>query len=249
MHKISLLTSLHFAIIEGIRDNTKLLLENDAKCYLKGIYRRYKYEVLSPLELAQGYNYTKEILAILRAADEERQAFSDLLLAAIDSEDLDELGNFTTEDFDEITSRQGDFALGHAVLTEKYMALTFMLKAGANPNTADHKKRTPLMLAAQKKNLGMLELLTKHGAKGDLLDEKKKSATDYAIKAESEECFNFLLDSTQFASTKQIFEWIKEDKLDFIRKLSRECLEKRDFYLYTPLVDAILSSKLELFNL
>jgi ankyrin repeat protein len=65
-----------------------------------------------------------------------------------------------------------------------------LLKAGANPNIQDHKKVTPLMVAAGQRNTKIVTMLIAAGADIRLKSKSGKTAYDYNQEAMQEYAMN-----------------------------------------------------------
>lgn len=74
-------------------------------------------------------------------------------------------------DLDEPSKLYGLTALHVAVINKNTPALELLLEAGANPNSLDRRKWTPLHHAAASGEIRMFELLQKYGAKVDLRND------------------------------------------------------------------------------
>lgn len=78
-------------------------------------------------------------------------------------------------------ARDGDFS-----------AVRVALSSGTDPNSK-HKGQTPLMFAAEKGHLAVMELLLANGAKVDVLDSYNRTALHFATLAQSAECCRLLV--------------------------------------------------------
>ena len=67
-----------------------------------------------------------------------------------------------------------------------------LLEKGCNPNLTDSSGTTALILATQFKNIKMIEALLKHNADKSKIDNKGKTAFEYAAFSGNEEIINLL---------------------------------------------------------
>ena len=83
-------------------------------------------------------------------------------------------------------------SLHHVVCDENY-ELTETLLKHYPADSLNHKKQTPLMLAASKNNTRLMALLLSHGAVPDRVDLDGRNALHYAVQAKSESAALFIL--------------------------------------------------------
>ena len=85
----------------------------------------------------------------------------------------------------------------------------------------DHHSKTPLMHAAEKGHLQMIEMLVEQGAPLDARDEKDWNALMYAIKFKHQACIDFLIEKLGGASNVRLLQ-MNTTVLMFVARLGDE---------------------------
>ncbi|WP_133138631.1 ankyrin repeat domain-containing protein [Legionella genomosp. 1] len=170
---------------------------------------------------AQHLGKENVLLAIIRTGDENLACYRLNVLATYFPESLSLLANAkVSPDFkvielalklnklklfarldevcsDGLTENKHFSALHQAVLADSYGLVKTLLKR-YSANVTNTRKQTPLMLAALKGNLRLMELLLLHGASVDSCDLEGQSALYYAILGKSEQAALTLLPLLRF---------------------------------------------------
>ena len=200
-------TPLHYAAINGHILLTNFLLENKCDGRVRDIRGRLaldyaieneNFDIVHLIREATGIQYdddkdasvcVKRVLSVWEAA---RLGDMDTLKQAFDENSTDTRAKNT-----------GNF--GHqrtllhcACATGKMHVIEYLLGKGADPNSRDSFKRTPIFLAARNDHYSVVKLLLSKGADPLVVDRKGKTAADIAASQENFRCVALLDPNFQF---------------------------------------------------
>src|SRR5437762_1992358 len=103
---------------------------------------------------------------------------------AIYSNDIEAINKIVKENPYLINSHRNDY-VGFAVAANQKNVIELLIKLGFPVNIKGYKRRTPLMLAAERADIDIILLLLANGADINARDDKNRTALDYAKQSKS----------------------------------------------------------------